>query len=92
MDLKTVKKYFRDEDKLCYLVGNHPLKLFFEKCNGIAYVKRFKSETKEIMFVCDRFNDIHIARECSHSCSNYVLCKQIDKVKQAEVMLEMYYS
>ena len=92
MDLKTVKNYFHEEDKLCYLVGNHPLKSFFEKCKGAAYIKRFESGTNEIMFVCERFNDIHVARECSRNCSNYALCRQIDKVKQAEAVLDMYYS
>jgi hypothetical protein len=92
MDLKTVKKYFHEEDKLCYRVGNHPLKSFFEKCKGAAYIKRFESGTNEIMFTCERFNDIHVTRECSHNCSNYALCRQIDKVKQAEAVLDMYYS
>ena len=62
------------------------------KCKGAAYIKRFESGTNEIMFVCERFNDIHVARECSRNCSNYALCRQIDKVKQAEAVLDMYYS
>lgn len=90
MKLELVKKYFDEEDKMCILSKNHPLKDLFEKCSGTSYVKRFESGKKEMFFHCSKFGSLHIVRECKDNCPDFVLCNQIRDVMDVESVIEQY--
>lgn len=91
MTLDVVKKYFDEEDMYHGFSGEHPLKVHFDECCGMAFVKRAHKSVLEIVFRCTQFGGAHIVRECRENCPKFAMCKQISTVLEKEAIIETLY-